>query len=82
MNEISYEEALKYFQSHEFMWQGFMKGIGLKREAYYADLKRNMETPNCNERCDAKIIGAMTAIDDLMIDFQLPIKDETESQKQ
>lgn len=71
----TYEEALKFFQSHELYWDALVSGVNLKREEYIADLKRNAQTPNCDERADAKAIGGMLAVDDLVVDFRLPMRD-------
>lgn len=72
MEEISYEDALSHFQSNPLYWEAFLRGMVAKRESYIADMKRNMETPNCNDRADAKVNGAIIAIDDLIYDFKLP----------
>jgi len=77
-NQISYDDALKFFQSHELYWEALLNGLEAKRESYIADLKRNAETPTCDERADSKAIGGMLAADDLIYDFKLPI--ETDSQ--
>ena len=71
-NEITYNDAKKFFQSHKMYWDAFVAGILAKREDYIADLKRNAETPNCNKGADEKAIGAMLAVDDLYYDFKLP----------
>lgn len=76
MNELTYEDALKFFQSHDLYWEALCDGLMAKRETYIADLKRNAQTPNCNEASDNKAIGAMIAIDDLYYDFKLPVEDE------
>lgn len=69
---VSYREALEFFQANELYWEAFVDGIIAKKEDYFSDLKRNMETPNCNQRADDKVIGAITALDDLVYDFKLP----------
>ena len=74
--EVTYNDAKRFFQSHEMYWEAFVAGILSKREDYIADLKRNMETPNCEERADAKAIGGMLAIDDIYYDFKLPAPEE------
>lgn len=71
----TYEEALKFFQSNDLYWDALLSRLEGKREEYIADLKRNAQTPNCDERADAKAIGGMLAVDDLMYDFRLPVKD-------
>ena len=76
MNEVSYDDALKFFQSHDLYWEALIRGLVAKREAYFADLKRNADTPNCLERADAKAIGGMLAMDDLIYDFRIPVQDE------
>lgn len=74
--EVKYEDALKFFQSHELFWDALIGGLTAKREGYIADLKRNAETPNCEERADAKAIGGMLAVDDIIYDFRIPIEDD------
>ena len=74
--EVTYNDAKRFFQSHEMYWEAFVAGILSKREDYIADLKRNLETPNCEERADAKAIGGMLAIDDIYYDFTLPALEE------
>ena len=73
-NQISYDDALKFFQSHELYWEVMLNALEAKRESYIADLKRNAETPNCDERADSKAIGGMLAVDDLIYEFRLPVE--------
>jgi hypothetical protein len=78
MNEITYEQALKYFQSHDLYWAAFIDGIVAKREGYISDMKRNMETPNCNDSARFEVNGAIVAMDDLVYDFKLPARDSSD----
>ena len=73
---VTYNEAKRFFQSHEMYWEALISGLLAKREDYIADLKRNAETPNCDERTDAKAIGGMLAVDDIYYDFKLPAIEE------
>lgn len=69
-NHITYEEALVHFQAQGPMWDALCAGIRARRENKYADLKRNMETPNCNQKADDKVIGAMLECDDILYEFE------------
>lgn len=73
-HKVSYEDALEFFQSHELYWEVILESLLAKREAYIANLKRNAETPVCDDRTDAKAIGGMIAIDDIYYDFKVPAK--------
>mgnify|MGYP000377262920 FL=1 len=70
MDNISYEEALIHFQAQGPMWEALCAGIRARRESRYADLKRNMETPTCNQKADDKVIGAMLECDDILYEFE------------
>ena len=68
--EPTYEEALAHFRVQDIYWKVIVKGIQAKSESYYQDLKRNMNTPNCNNRADDKVLGAMVACDDIAWEFE------------
>jgi hypothetical protein len=69
-NLPTYEEALAYFQAQGPMWDAMCNGIRGRRDDKFADLKRNMDTPSCNQKADDKVIGAMLALDDLLYEFE------------
>lgn len=68
--DISYEEALIHFQAQGPMWEALCGGIRARREGKWGDLKRNMETPTCNQKADDKLIGAMVECDDILYEFE------------
>lgn len=68
--DISYEEALIHFQAQGPYWEALCGGIRDRRESKWGDLKRNMETPTCNQKADDKLIGAMVEIDDILYEFE------------
>jgi hypothetical protein len=70
MDTISYEEALVHFQAQGPFWVALCEGIRARREVKFGDLKRNMETPNCNQKADDKTIGAMLECDDILYEFE------------
>ena len=74
MEKVTYAKALEYFQSNDLYWEAFCKGIVAKREEYIADMKRNMNTPNCNDSSRFEVNGAIVAMDDLIYDFKLPVQ--------
>lgn len=78
MNEVTYEQALKFFQSHELYWDALIRGVTAKREGYIADMKRNMDTPNCGDSNRFEVNGAIIAMDDLIYDFKLPVPQDEE----
>ena len=69
-NQITYEEALVHFQAQGPFWVALCEGIRARREDKYADLKRNAQTPNCNQKADDKVIGAMLECDDILYEFE------------
>ncbi len=70
MSEVTYEEALVHFQAQTPMWAALCAGLRARREGKWADLKRNMDTPTCNQKADDKVIGAMVECDDLLYEFE------------
>ena len=70
MDNISYEEALVHFQAQGPFWEALCAGIRARRETKWGDLKRNMETPNCNQKADDKVIGAMVECVDILYEFE------------
>lgn len=75
---VTYKQALKRFQSQPLEWEALIRGLTAKREEYIADMKRNMNTPNCNEFARFEVNGAIIAVDDLIYDFQLPVQEAEE----
>jgi hypothetical protein len=73
MNEVTYEQALKFFQSHALYWDALIRGMVVKREGYIADMKRNYDTPNASDSNRHEVNGAIIAIDDVIVDFKLPV---------
>lgn len=76
-NQITYEEALAHFQAQGPMWDALCSGIMAMREDRLSDLVRNANTPNCNERCDAKVIGQVIALDAIVHEFGSKIDTES-----
>ena len=70
MIEITYEEALVHFQAQGPMWVALCAGIRARREDKFSDLKRNAGTPECNQKADDKVIGAMIECDDILYEFE------------
>ena len=68
--DITYEEALVHFQAQGPMWVALCSGIRARREDKFADLKRNASTPECNQKADDKVIGAMIECDDILYEFE------------
>ena len=52
--EPTYEEALAHFRVQDIYWKVIV----------------NMNTPNCNNRADDKVLGAMVACDDIAWEFE------------
>lgn len=69
MGKPTYEESLKFFRTHPQQWEAIIEGITAARDRKFSDLKRNMNTPNCNDAADYKAIGYMIALDDLAYEF-------------
>lgn len=60
------EDAIAYLSKVEPHWSVLVGYIRDQRESCIADLKRNMHTPQCNNRADEKIIGSMITYDDIL----------------
>jgi len=76
MDKITYEEALAHFQAQGPMWDSLCDGIRQRRDSRFGDLKRNMETPNCNQKADDKVLGAMVECDDILYEFVTAVEVE------
>ena len=74
MDTITYEEALAHFQAQGPMWDALCEGIRQRRDMKFSDLKRNMETPTCNQKADDKVLGAMIECDDILFEFVTAIE--------
>lgn len=72
METITYLQAKEYFQKHQTHWEAICKGLQQLREDEVANIKRNINTPNCVDReyLNAVSIGRMTAIDDILYEFR------------
>ena len=76
MDKITYEESLAHFQAQGPMWDALCASIKQRRDMKFRDLKRNMETPNCNQKADDKILGAMVECDDILYEFETAVEVE------
>ena len=74
MSEVTYEDAIKFFKGQSDLWGAFCDGIQERRDAYIADVKRNMGTPACSPENYFAANGAMVAVDDLLYDFRQPLE--------
>jgi hypothetical protein len=74
MDTITYEDALAHFQAQGPFWDALCAGVKQRRDMKFGDLKRNMETPTCNQKADDKILGAMVECDDILYEFETPVE--------
>ncbi len=72
MEQVSYEDALGYFRKLDPHWSAMIKGLRDMREGELAKVKRNLDTPNVQDRgyLDMQLFARITALDDIICELE------------
>ena len=72
MEKVTYDEALEYFRKLDPQWTALINGLRDMREGELAKVKRNLDTPNVQDRAhlDMQLFARITVLDDIICELQ------------
>jgi len=66
MEKPTIEEALAYFRQLDPQWTVLMEFLEQQREGRFSDIRRNMQTPDCQPHQYYVLTGEMMGIDEVL----------------